>query len=326
MTIATPSVTIRSFRRDDYPAIVDLWNAVHPLRPQTAEELEREDVTLPEKFRWERLVAERDGTIVGMALYEQNPGMYHPQVFQVDVIVAEAHRSMGIGRRLHEEILERLAPHDPIRRVSRIDADDGRAAAFANRLGYRETKRDVNSALDLQTFDPTPWLPVLEQVDAQGIAFVPIADIPHDDPRIRDYYAFFSEVRADVPRSMPATPIEFDFFMDEVVKAPDAVHEASFLVFDGDRCIGLTQVYKGEASDELQTGLSGVDRAYRRRGIATALKVRSLMAAKALGFPSIRTDNDTRNTGMLAVNRSLGFVERPAQVTVVWEAAASDTA
>ena len=318
----TPAVDIRPFTDADYPAVVDLWNAVHPLRPQTAAELEREDRTLPAKYRWERLVAEHNGAIVGMALYDQNPGMYHPQVFQVDVVVAEAHRSRGIGRRLHEELLRRLAPQRPIRRVGRIYADDAHAAAFADRLGYREIKRDVNSALDLQSFDPAPWRHVLDRVDAQGITFVRMADISVDDPRIRAYYEFFGVVRADVPRSMPATPIDFDFFLAEVVQAPDALREASFLVFDGDRCIGLTQVYRSDASDELQTGLSGIDRAYRRRGIGSALKVRSLAAAKALGYPSIRTDNDARNEGMLAVNRALGFVERPAQVTVAWEAVA----
>ena len=326
MSPAPSAVSIRSFTETDYPAIVGLWNAVHPLRPQTAAELEREDHTLPAKYRWERVVAECDGEIVGMALYDQNPGMYHPQVFQVDVTVARAYRSRGIGRRLHAELLQRLAPHRPIRRVGRIYADDVRAAEFADRLGYREVKRDVNSALDLQSFDPAPWRHVLDRVDAQGITFVRIADIPVDDPRIRAYYEFFGVVRADVPRSMPATPIDFDFFVSEVVQAPDALHEASFLVFDGDRCIGLTQVYRSDASDELQTGLSGVDRAYRRRGIASALKVRSLAAAKQMGYPSIRTDNDARNEGMLALNRSLGFVERPAQVTVAWEGTPDDAA
>ena len=320
MSPGTSAVHLRAFRDADYPAIVELWNHVHPLRPQTAAELAREDRTLPQKYVWERIVAELEGRIVGMALYDQNPGMYHPQVFQVDVTVDPPHRSRGIGQGLHAELLRRLEPQRPIRRVGRIYADDPRAAAFADHLGYKEIKRDVNSALDLATFAPGPWLHKLDDVEAQGIEFVAAHDIPVDHPRTRAHYDFFSAVRADVPRSMPATPIDFDFFVSEVVQAPDALHEASILAFDGERCIGMTQVYRSDASDELQTGLSGVDRSYRRRGIATALKVRSLLAAKALGYPSIRTDNDARNTGMLALNRALGFVERPAQVTVAWEA------
>lgn len=318
------SITIRPFRSADYPAIVDLWNAVHPNAKRTAEELEREDRTLPAKYLWERLVAAHDGRVVGMALYDQNPGMYHPHVFQVDVVVAEAHRSRGIGRRLHEALLRRLEPRRPTRRIGRVHADDRRAVDFAHELGYREIKRDVNSALDLRAFDPAPWLPVVERVEAQGIDLVTMADIPVDDPRIRAYFELFSVVRADAPRSMPATPIDFDFFVTEVIETPDAAREAAILAFDGERCVGLTQVYRSDASDELQTGLSGVDRDYRRRGIATALKVRSLAAAKALGAPSIRTDNDARNVGMLALNRRLGFVERPAQLTVAWDAPSSE--
>lgn len=315
-----PDPQIRAFRPTDYPALAALGSLVHPDAPHTAEELEREDRTLPETFRWHRIVATEDGALVGAAIFDQNPGMYHPQVFQVDVMVAPDARGRNIGARLHARILADLEPHRPIRRLGRIRADDPVAAAFVAKRGYRETKRDVLSALDLRRFDPSRWQQVVDDVSAQGISLVTLDDVRGDPARVRAYYDQFSTVRADAPRSQPATPIEFDFFVTEVVEQPDAVSAATVLAFDGERCIGFVQVYASDASDELQTGLTGVDRAYRRRGIATALKARSLAAAKALGAPSIRTDNDARNTGMLAVNDAFGFDRRPGTVTVAWEA------
>jgi GNAT superfamily N-acetyltransferase len=246
--------------------------------------------------------------------------MYHPQVFGVDVIVAPDRRGRGIGARLHDRLLADLEPYRPIKRLGRIRADDPAAAAFVAARGYRETKRDVLSALDLHRFEPARWRHVIDDVRAQGITLVTLADVRGDPARVRAYYEQFSTVRADAPRSLPATPIEFSFFVTEVVDQPDAVASATILAFDGERCIGFTQVYASEASEELQTGLTGVDRSYRRRGIATALKAQSLAAAKALGAPSIRTDNDARNTGMLAVNDAFGFDRRPGMCTVAWEA------
>ena len=55
---------------------------------------------------------------------------------------------------------------------------------------------------------------------------------------------------------------------------------------------------------------------HRGQGIARALKIAGIVAAKAQGFEAIRTDNDTRNAPMLAINDSLGFRRLPAMVTL----------
>jgi RimJ/RimL family protein N-acetyltransferase len=65
---------------------------------------------------------------------------------------------------------------------------------------------------------------------------------------------------------------------------------------------------------ELRTGMTGVRREWRRRGIALALKVRSLEFAKAQGFRRVVTENETNNRGMIAINDRLGFVKQPAYV------------
>lgn len=314
--------TIRDFRSDDYPALAELWRTVHVDSPFTAEELEREDRTLPERYRWARVVAEVDGVFAGAGMFDQNPGMYHPQIFSVDIMVAPEQRGHGIGSRLHDRLLAMLESYDPIKRFARIDAADAAALHFATGRGYRETKRDVISVLDLERFEPAAWQNAIDAATAQGLALVSLADILGDADKIRAYYDFFGVVRADVPRSMPATPIEFDFFVSEVVELPETVPGATFLLFDGPRCVGFTQVYSSDATAELQTGLSGIDRAYRRRGLALAVKAQSLCAAKAAGAPRIRTDNDARNVGMMAVNAKLGFVQRSATITLAWEASA----
>ncbi|HKV82923.1 MAG TPA: hypothetical protein VJN88_00100, partial [Ktedonobacterales bacterium] len=49
----------------------------------------------------------------------------------------------------------------------------------------------------------------------------------------------------------------------------------------------------------------------RGRGIATALKVLAIRAARARDAAMIRTNNDSQNAPMLAINRALGYQPEP---------------
>ena len=53
--------------------------------------------------------------------------------------------------------------------------------------------------------------------------------------------------------------------------------------------------------------ITGVLPAYRGRKIAQALKLIAIRYAKARGANYIRTDNDSENAPMLAINRKLGY-------------------
>ncbi|MBA2332880.1 MAG: GNAT family N-acetyltransferase, partial [Actinobacteria bacterium] len=57
-------------------------------------------------------------------------------------------------------------------------------------------------------------------------------------------------------------------------------------------------------------GLTAVDRAWRRRGLATALKRRQLAWAAANGIRELVTWTQTGNEGMRTVNERLGYATR----------------
>jgi GNAT superfamily N-acetyltransferase len=66
-----------------------------------------------------------------------------------------------------------------------------------------------------------------------------------------------------------------------------------------------------------EVGDTGVQRDYRRRGIARALKMMVTRYATDHGIERVHTDNRADNTGMLAINRELGFA--PAEQIVIFE-------
>src|SRR6185295_3288329 len=63
-------------------------------------------------------------------------------------------------------------------------------------------------------------------------------------------------------------------------------------------------------------GLTGVRRAYRRRGIARALKLRQIAAAKELGLKQLVTESEERNEPMRRLNESLGYRPIPGSIVL----------
>lgn len=54
---------------------------------------------------------------------------------------------------------------------------------------------------------------------------------------------------------------------------------------------------------------------FRGRGVATALKVRTVEYARDQGVREIRTWNEINNQRILAINVKFGFVRQPAWIT-----------
>ena len=56
--------------------------------------------------------------------------------------------------------------------------------------------------------------------------------------------------------------------------------------------------------------ITAIDPAYRGRGIALALKLKTIEYGRAHGYSHIRTAVESNNPSMLAINRKLGFEQR----------------
>ena len=68
---------------------------------------------------------------------------------------------------------------------------------------------------------------------------------------------------------------------------------------------------------EAHHSLTGVKRAWRRRGLATALKRALIAAAADHGIEHLTTGSEERNTPMRRLNEKLGYRPDPARSTVV---------
>lgn len=86
------------------------------------------------------------------------------------------------------------------------------------------------------------------------------------------------------------------------------------MAIDGENYIGHSHAIRS-ATAELSYGYTGVLPAYRKQGIASAMKMRVLEWAKTQGYRVVRSWSDSRNEAMIQVNLQLGFV---VQAPILW--------
>ena len=308
---------IRPFTENDYEAVADIWNAVNKAEHTSAAALRYFDSAVEPPLRLERVVAEQDGAALGMAEYGNSPGMAHPQKFFLRLYVRPECEGRGLGTALYDRVLADLQAFDPLSLRVQVSEANPRALSFAQKRGFAETKRDWVSVLDVRTFNASGFENLEVGLAAQGIALKTLADLGDSAAVRQAFFELFSDVRQDVPRSEPATPFTFETFSKFFFGAPDFSFDATFVALHGADMVGLTHFWTSDTTADLDTGLTGVQRAYRGKGVATALKIRALRYAKKVSATKVTTDNDTNNASMLAVNEKLGFKRLPASISLL---------
>jgi GNAT superfamily N-acetyltransferase len=81
--------------------------------------------------------------------------------------------------------------------------------------------------------------------------------------------------------------------------------ESYFIALDGERVLAYGYLARDDA--QWSHGFTAVAREARGRGLAGAIKRAQIAWAKANGVPTLRTANEARLEGMLALNRRLGY-------------------
>jgi len=118
----------------------------------------------------------------------------------------------------------------------------------------------------------------------------------------------------DVPATGERTLRPFAEYVHRMFTADHFLPEAYFVAVADGELVGESNLIKnGEDSTDLLTDYTGVIPSHRRRGIATALKVRVAQWAQANGVKTIRTNNHETNP-MYQLNLQLGFAPRPGDL------------
>lgn len=127
----------------------------------------------------------------------------------------------------------------------------------------------------------------------------------------RSIYDLNKTCSADIPDR--GTFFTFEEYQPLRFDAPSVRSDGIILAFDNQHddqhLVGLCQLTCSPGRQWAFIEMTGVLPAYRRRGIASAMKRRALAAAANWGCLEVRTFHHPQNAAIIAANRALGFCD-----------------
>jgi mycothiol synthase len=286
-------------------AYVQTRNAVTPDNTDSIDQIRWEDATYPGEIA--RFLAEVEGVAVGCAstgriwMYDTGFERYWLGIW----VLPEAQRR-GIGSALFAAVSDAAQEAGKTGFQTELSEAYPHGQRFLAKRGFVETERNKMVRLDLPGMLPP------EVRAPAGTLLTSLAERPD---LVAAVYAVALEAFPDIPSNdEPMDVGSLDAFVARDVDRVGIPKDAFFVAVDG-----VTHTVAGYASLIYAPGsttvayhdMTAVRRAYRGRGIATALKRATIAWAIEHGLEALDTGNDEDNGPMRAVNLALGYRPMP---------------
>lgn len=311
-------ILVRPRVEDDDPAIVSLANALDPEFPRLSVEEYRAHIdATPPGVSCYRFVAERTGEIVGHGVLLDMFWVEQPGSVSARVAVRPDLWGRGIGRRLYEQLLQAAGNSGVERLYAEVRDDRPRAHRFAAARGFRETGHvERMSRLDVRDVNLDGYGGLEDRLLRDGIH---VSTLDKLDARDDDVLRAVYEVDMSTSRDVPASEVfhmSFDRWRAWFLDQPGVTPESIFVALQRDQPIGLAILGRQGADSAWNHG-TGVERAYRGRGVARLLKLQSIHWARENGVAYLYTGNDADNPRIYEINVRLGYQPLPSTIEMV---------
>ena len=308
--MSPPALTIRPAETDaDLATLARLVVEITPEDPTSLEEVRWADATYPGTVR---VLAEVGGEAVGAAtvgrIYVHGPD--YPDLWG-SVVVRETHRGRGVGTALLRHISDaaRAAGKQGLR--MRVSAARPEAIAFLARRGFLEDERSKSVRLDLAGLEPP---------DVLMPAGIVLTDLARRPDLVAGVHAVALETFEDIPwTDEPMAAGDLAEFRARDVDRPGVPHDGFMVAIqptDGEVVGYASLMFLPGSTGVAWHDMTAVRRAWRGRGVATALKRATIAWAIQHSLTALETGNDEANASMRAVNARLGYRPLPDEIGV----------
>ena len=300
---------------DDYARFADMVTNVEG-RPITGDTLRSWDAHKIEDDIFLHYAACVNEEVIGYGDIEKPAVTQFPQ-FRIWLTIDDVHRRRGYGSQFYSFLTQQAMEYGAQEFISECKDNDPDSLVFAQNRGFQIRRHAVDSKLDLKTFNLKLFLPIVNEVKAQGIRFTSLEAEGNTEEVQRKLFELNTVTAGDNPSSDGKSSNTFDNFKSKILSADWFRADGQILAVDGKRFIGLSAI--GFESDGITAfnAFTGIEKAYRGRKIAQALRILATQYAMGEGAQVIVTDNDSENAPMLAINDKLGYTRQPGTYWLV---------
>lgn len=236
------------------------------------------------------------------------------------VIAKPERRGQGVGRLLYQDV-EQAARQAQIQTL-RMDVRDTcpEFRAFAEKRGFSERSHSWGMSLDLKAFDDRPYDEIIARLKGEGFQFTSMEALGNTEEAQRKLYAL-NEMASMETLGADGSPawLSFEDFREKVCQTDWYKPAGQMVVIDtatGDWA-AMSAITRFTDADYAYNLFTGVDKRYRGRKLAQAVKTLALYYARdVLMVDTVRTNHNSKNAPMIAIDRKFGYVQSPGMFSM----------
>ena len=257
----------------------------------------------------QRVAEDEQGELLGFYwIYRTNT-----ESCNIDLFVKPEQRRQGVGRRLYED-LEQSVKDAQMKKlhVSILDTSS-ESRMFAEQRGFSERWHFIPMRLNLDTFNDRPYDDIIAKLKGDGFRFTSMEELGNTEEAQRKLYILNDTTNLDVPgRNGEHSWNSFEDFQKRVCQMDWYKPGGQMVVIDTATGDWAAMSAISRFANHAYNLHTGVDRRYRGRKLAQAVKVMALRYARdVLKVNTVHTDHNTMNQPIIAIDRKFGYIEMP---------------
>ena len=170
-------------------------------------------------------------------------------------------------------------------------------------------------ALDLDAFDDRPYGEIIARLMGEGFRFTSMEELENTEEAQRKLYILNETTGIDEPGTDAEHAWDsFEDFQKSVCQSDWYKPGGQMVVIDTatGAWVAMSAITRREGTDYAYNLHTGVDRLYRGRKLAQAVKVLALRYARdVLKVDTVRTHHNAKNLPMIGIDRKFGYIQMP---------------
>jgi len=264
----------------------------------------------------DRLLLYGNGKLIGVIYYSQGRNQNNRTAFYT-LNLDPTYNHKGYRNLLYNKMLREVKKFNSNKVFTSIydhpNYHEHKKLLIKNRFKLVQTNREYSCYI--RKVDTKKYYPLIKKLESDGIKFYDSKE------EMRDWVDHYKKLEElvwtyaqdfPIPDGIEHTRTPFNQFMKNCIDFEENCYGTEIIAVLNGAYIGSTDitVYPKAESHKGWTGSLGVLRRFRRRGIATALKIKAMEVLLKKGITEIRTDNEENNP-MYKINVALGFKPVP---------------